>query len=360
MSAPLLGHLDVEFLELMDRVQADLRVLFATKNRFTLPISGTGSAGMEAMLTNLVEPGDRIVIGIHGVFGGRMAELARRLDAEVVEVHAEFGEAVAPEAMAEAIAAGDTRLVAIVHAETSTGVMQPLPEIVAAAKRAGALMLLDCVTSLGGAEVDLDALGIDAAFSGTQKCLSVTPGLAPLSLSEAALRKAADREHPIRSWYLDANLLAAYWNGDRVYHHTAPVAMIYALAAGLDEALGEGHRPRFDRHRRAAQALYRGLEALGLSCLVDPELRTPMLSSVLVPDGIDEVAVRRDLRQRYQIEIGGGLGSLQGRVWRIGLMGHGARLTSVLRVIGALGGTLSELGYGCDTSAALVAAAGRE
>jgi len=351
----MLGHLDPEFLELMDRVQRDLRTLFATENRFTLPISGTGSAGMETMLTNLVEPGDRIVIGIHGVFGGRMAELSRRLGAEVVEVHAEFGHALAPEMMAKAIAAGDTKLVALVHAETSTGVLQPLPEIVAAAKQAGALMLLDCVTSLGGANVDLDALGIDAAFAGTQKCLSVPPGLAPLSFAEAALRKVADRTRPITSWYLDVNLLGAYWSSDRVYHHTAPVAMIYALAAGLDQVLAEGLENRIARHRQVAQDLYRGLEALGLSCLVEPSVRTPMLTSVLVPKGIDELEVRSKLRQRHNIEIGGGLGSLQGRIWRIGLMGWGASRNSVLRVISALGGELSAMGHACDLQAALEA-----
>ncbi|MHC5064376.1 MAG: pyridoxal-phosphate-dependent aminotransferase family protein [Planctomycetota bacterium] len=356
--APLLGHLDPEFLALMDRVQSNLRRLFGTKNRFTLPISGTGSAGMETMLVNLVEPGDRMVIGINGVFGGRMAELSRRLGAEVVEVKADFGKALDPAEMAKAIDDGPTKLVAVVHAETSTGVLQPLPDIVSAAKQAGAMVLLDCVTSLGGVEVELDALGIDAAFSGTQKCLSVPPGLAPFTMSEQALKKATDRASATPSWYLDVKLLGGYWGGDRVYHHTAPVSMIYGLAAGLEEALAEGMSSRAARHSEVAQALYRGLEAMDMACLVDAEIRTPMLTSVIVPDGIDEAQVRSCLRRDHCIEIGGGLGPLKGKVWRIGLMGHGARLSSVQRLLSSLGAVLTAMGRACDVGQALTAARG--
>ncbi len=354
--APLLGHLDPEFLALMDRVQSNLRELFGTQNRFTVPISGTGSAGMEAMLVNLVEPGDRMVIGVNGVFGGRMAELARRLGADVVEVNAEFGQALDSQEVAAAIDGGPTRLVAVVHAETSTGVLQPLAGIAAAAKAADALFLLDCVTSLGGTPVDLDALGVDAAFSGTQKCLSVPPGLSPLSITQRALEKAASRSTPTPSWYLDVNLLGGYWGGDRVYHHTAPVSMIYGLAAGLEEALQEGMTARAARHRRVAAGLYKGLEAMGMSCLVDAELRTPMLTSVLVPEGLDEAEVRKRLRQDHCIEIGGGLGPLKGRVWRVGLMGHGARLESVQRLLSSLAAVLASMGRPCDIGPALDAA----
>ncbi len=336
MAAPTLGHLDPEFLALMDRVQADLRALFGTDNPFTLPISGTGSAGMETCFVNLVEPGDRVVIGVHGAFGGRMAELARRQGGDVVEVAAEFGTALDPTAMRDAIAAGETALVGVVHAETSTGVLQPMDEIAAAAREAGALLVLDCVTSLGGVELDIDAWGVDAAYAGTQKCLSAPPGLSPVTFSQRAIQRARQRKAAPPSWYLDVNLLGGYWGGERVYHHTAPINQIYGLAASLDLALEEGVGARAARHRAVATELYEGLAALGLSCLVDAPLRTPMLTSVRVPDGVDEAAVRRRLRAEHQIEIGGGLGPLAGAVWRIGLMGHGATSCSVRRVLAAL------------------------
>jgi alanine-glyoxylate transaminase/serine-glyoxylate transaminase/serine-pyruvate transaminase len=358
MAAPTIGHLDPEFLALMERVQADLRSVMGTRNRLTLPISGTGSAGMEAAITNLVEPGDRVVVGIHGVFGGRLAELVRRQGGELVEVRAEFGSALDQEALVRAIDSGPTSLVAFVHAETSTGVLQPFDAIVRAARDAGALVLADCVTSLGGVPVDADTSGFDAVYSGTQKCLSVPPGLSPFSLSPRAMEKVAARRSPPTSWYLDVGLLAGYWDADsaRVYHHTAPIQMVYGLAAGLDEILEEGLEARFARHRHVGEALWSGLAALGLSCAVDPSLRLPMLTSVVVPDGIDEKSVRRHLRDVHRIEIGGGLGSLAGRTWRIGLMGHGARLDCVLRVLAALADALAHQGFRCDPAAALNAA----
>lgn len=358
MAMPVLGHLDPEFVALMDRVQSGLRSLYGTENRFTLPISGTGSAGMEAAVVNLVEPGDRVVVGIHGVFGGRLRELVERQGGEAVVVEQEWGKSLDAEQMADAIGGGDTKIVAFVHAETSTGVLQPLPEIVAAAREVGALVLLDCVTSLAGTAVDLDRHGIDAAYSGTQKCLSVPPGLAPLSFSERAFEKISARSKPSTSWYLDAGLLSGYWGeGQRAYHHTAPISMIYALAAGIDAALEEGLDARFARHRDAAARLYRGLDAMGIECLVPAELRTPMLTSVLVPDGVDEAAVRTRLRRFHQIEIGGGLGVLAGRVWRIGLMGHGARRDVVQRLLAALGESLGFVGHRVDVATALQVAA---
>lgn len=359
MAAPTLGHLDPEFAALMDRVQADLRVVLGTQNRFTLPISGTGSAGMEAALVNLVEPGDRVVVGVHGVFGARIADLVARLGGEAVVVRAEFGAALDQEAVAAAIAAGDTKLCAFVHAETSTGVLQPSEGIVAAARTAGALVLADCVTSLGGTPVAIDASGFDAVFSGTQKCLSVPPGLAPLSLSERALERVAARQRTTTSWYLDVELLSAYWREgrERVYHHTAPVQMVYGLARGLDLVLDEGLDARFARHRAVAAALYRGLEPLGLECAVPLALRTPMLTAVRIPDGVDEPALRRHLREVWRIEVGGGLGAWKGRAIRIGLMGHGARLENVLRVLTALGDALRIAGRPADVSTALAAAA---
>ncbi len=358
MGTPLLGHLDPAFLGLMDGVQADLRTLFGTANEFTLPVSGTGSAGMDLCLVNLVEPGDRVVIGTHGVFGGRMKDLVQRLGGEVIEVSAEFGRSLDSEEMVAAIQGGPTRLVAFVHAETSTGVLMDPSVIAKAARDAGALVMLDCVTSLAGTPVSLDAWGIDAAFSGTQKCLSVPPGLAPVSFSERAMERLSQRSSPPPSWYLDVGLLNGYWGGERVYHHTAPISMVYALAAGLRETHEEGLAARFARHLEVAAALYRGLEPLGLSCLVAESERTPMLTTVVLPDGFDEVSARRAIRDRHQIEIGGGLGPLKGRVWRIGLMGHGARMTSVTQVLTAMGDVLCEAGYSADVSAAIAAAAG--
>lgn len=342
----------------MDEVQDGLREAFGTDNRFTLPISGTGSAGMETLLSNLVEPGDRMVIGIHGVFGGRMRELAERLGAEVVAVEQEFGKALDEQAMVRAIQAGPTRLVGVVHAETSTGVLQPLDAIAAAARQAGALLLLDCVTSLGGAPVELDRHGVAAAFSGTQKCLSVPPGLSPCSFSDAALEKIRGRANKSPTWYFDVGLLDGYWGGDRAYHHTAPVSMVYALGESLRDMRVEGLAVRQARHREAAAGLYRGLEVLGLDCLVDPEVRTPMLTSVCIPEGVDDLKVRQRLRAEHAIEIGGGLGSLKGRVWRIGLMGYGARAPVVRRVLSALGAVLQSEGFGCDAAAAAAASQG--
>ncbi|MBK8979262.1 MAG: alanine--glyoxylate aminotransferase family protein [Planctomycetes bacterium] len=338
LAAPLLGHLDPEFIALMDRVKRQLRDVFGTRAEFTLPISGTGSAGMEASLTNLLEPGDRAVIGVHGVFGARMVDCARRLGAEVAVVEAPFGEALDSDAVRRAALAGPTRLVAFVHAETSTGVLQPTDGIVAAARDAGALVLADCVTSLGGVPVDVDAAGFDAAFSGTQKCLSVPPGLAPLTFGPRAMERVAARRAPPPSWYLDVAMLAGYWREgvQRAYHHTAPVAMVYALARGLDLVLDEGLAARWERHRQAAALLYAGLDELGLRCVVAPALRLPQLTTVAVPDGVDAEVVRRRLRDEHRIEIGGGLGAMKGRVWRIGLMGHGARPDVVRRLLAAL------------------------
>ncbi|MEY2981045.1 MAG: hypothetical protein RL562_1272 [Planctomycetota bacterium] len=355
MAAPTLGHLDPEFVALMDRVQQDLRHVLGTTNRFTIPISGTGSAGMEAAVVNLVEPGDRVVVGVHGVFGGRMVDLVRRQGGEAVIVEAPFGQPLDQDAMARAIRGGPTRLVGFVHAETSTGVLQPFDGIVSAAREVGALVLGDCVTSLAGAPVDADQRGLDAVYSGTQKCLSVPPGLAPFTLSERAIERIRGRAKPSTSWYLDVGLLSAYWHegGDRVYHHTAPVQMVYGLARGLDLVVDEGLDARFARHRDVAEALYRGLEVLGLRCLVEPAVRTPMLTAVGVPEGVDEAGLRRHLRAAHHIEIGAGLGAFRGRAVRIGLMGHGARLPNVRRLIAALGDGLALAGQPVDVGAAL-------
>lgn len=354
---PLLGHLDPEFLPVLDRVQAGLRRLFGTTNQLTLPLAGTGTAGMEALVANLVEPGDRVVIGVHGVFGQRFAESARRAGGDVVPVTADFGQPLDAEAMAAAIAAGPTRLCVVVHAETSTGVLTDLEPIAAAARAAGALLAVDCVTSLGGLPIDCDVRGIDAAFSGTQKCLSVPPGLAPVTFSPRALSRVEARRTPV-PFYFDTRLLTGYFGRDRAYHYTAPISLLYALAASLDELDAEGFAARVERHRAVSRALRRGLAPLGLEPLVPERAATPMLTTVRIPDGIDDAAFRGHLRRVHRIEVGGGLGPLAGRVFRVGLMGHGARIENVLRALAAFGDALAALGRRPDVAAALAAARG--
>ena len=332
MAQPLLGHLDPEFLAILDGVQSSLRNLFGTDNRFTLPLSATGSAGMEACLVNLLEAGDRIVIGINGVFGGRMADVARRAGAEVIAVEAPWGLPLDESAMAAAIESTRPKVVAFVHAETSTGVRQDPEAIARTAREAGALVVLDCVTSLAGIPVELDRWGIDAAYSGTQKCLSCPPGLSPVSFSPRALEAVTNRGTPVQSWYLDVGLLDGYYGGERVYHHTAPISAIYGLAAGLARVSDEGMEKRVARHRAAAEYLVESLEPLGFSPLVSAEHRLPMLTTLQLPKTVcerGEAAVRSALLQRHAIEVGGGLGELAGRVWRIGLMGENATHESV-------------------------------
>jgi len=356
-SKPLLGHLDPDFVPLLDYAQAGLRRLFATKNKLTLPLAGTGSAGMEAIVANLVEPGDRVVVGVHGVFGLRMADSVRRAGGDAVEVKVEFGRSLDPDAMQKAIAAGPTKLCVVVHAETSTGVLTDLAPIAKAARDAGALFAVDCVTSIAGVPLDFDELGVDAAFCGTQKCLSVPPGLAPVTFSERALACVHARKHPV-PFYFDTKLLNGYFGTERAYHYTAPISMIYALVASLEEIEVEGMEARFARHREVAAALRRGLAPLGLTPLVPVAEATPMLTTIRYPDGIDDGVFRKHLRQQHRIEVGGGLGSLAGKVFRVGLMGHGARLENVLRALAAFGDALAAAGHKPDVSASLAAVHG--
>jgi alanine-glyoxylate transaminase/serine-glyoxylate transaminase/serine-pyruvate transaminase len=355
-SLPLLGHLDPAFVPLLDQVQARLRTLFGTTNAFTLPLAGTGTAGMEAVVANLVARGDRVVVGVHGVFGQRFAEAVRRRAGDVVVVAAEFGLPVDPEAFARAVAAGPTKLCAIVHAETSTGVLTDMAPFAAAAHAAGALFAVDCVTSLGGLELEFDRLGVDAAFSGTQKCLSAPPGLSPVTFSPRALARAHANPDPV-PFYFDTKLLTGYFGPDRAYHYTAPISMLYALAAALDEVDAEGLQPRARRHWNVARALRAGLPALGLEPLVPEAAATPMLTTVRHAPGVDDKTFRSCLRQRHGIEVGGGLGPLAGKVFRVGLMGHGARLSNVLRALAAFGDALAAAGRTVDVPAALAAAA---
>ncbi|MBL8737060.1 MAG: aminotransferase class V-fold PLP-dependent enzyme [Planctomycetes bacterium] len=354
-SLPLLGHLDPAFVPLLDRVQQGLRQLFGVDHALTLPIAGTGTAGMEALVANLVEPGDCVVVGVHGVFGQRFAEAVRRAGGDVVEVRAPFGMPLPLAELERAIAAGSTRLCCVVHAETSTGVRTDLAPIAAAARAAGALFAVDCVTSLGGMVLEFGRLGVDAAFSGTQKCLSVPPGLSPVTFGPRALERVAARRAPV-PFYFDTRLLTGYFGPDRAYHYTAPISLLYALDAGLAEIAEEGLSARAARHEGVARALRAGLEPLGLEPLVPTAHATPMLTVVRHAAGIDDRAFRTHLRQVHQIEVGGGLGPLAGQVFRVGLMGHGARLPNVLRLLAAIGDALAVQGQSVDVPAALAAA----
>jgi alanine-glyoxylate transaminase / serine-glyoxylate transaminase / serine-pyruvate transaminase len=338
-SRPVLGHLDPEFIALLDETNAWLRQAFRTENALTFPVSATGSAGMEAAFVNFVEPGDTVVIGVNGVFGQRMCEVAARCRADVVRVDAEWGQAIEPDRLLAAHR--DPKVIAVVHAETSTGVRNDIRELGAA--KGDALLLVDCVTSLGGIPVEIDEWHVDIAYSGTQKCLGVPPGLAPLTVSARALERVLPSP---QSWYLDLNMIKKYVTGEgaRAYHHTAPISMIYALHAGLRVLFEEGLENSWARHAECGGLLQDGLEAMGMRLFAQDGHRLPELTTVWVPDlpsGLDEAAVRRRLLQYYGIEIGGGLGPVAGKVWRIGCMGHTARPRNVTLLLGALGEILA-------------------
>lgn len=348
LAHPTIGHLDPAFGALMDEVAAGLRAVFQTENRVAIPISGTGSAGMEAMVANLVRPGDRVVCGVHGLFGERMADELARHGADVVRVEAEWGRALDSEALTAAVAAGDTAALFVVHAETSTGVAQPLDGLADACHEAGALFLLDCVTSLAGHPLALDESGVDAAFSGTQKCLNAPPGLAPFTANARALERVEDGRVP--SWYFDLSLVLAYWRDAddasakpaRAYHHTAPINLIYALAEALEIVQEEGLDARWARHATAHETLRRALAELGFERLAPEGEQLHPLLAVRVPEGIDEADVRKALLTEDGIEISGGLGPLAGKTWRIGVMGEGARPEAQHRLIVALAQRLGQ------------------
>ena len=340
MATPLIGHLDPEFVTVMDDIKAMAQLTFQTQNHLTFVVSAPGSAGMETCLVNLLEPGDEALICIHGVFGGRMADIAERCGAKVSRVEAPWGEPIDPEQVKRALENSRPKLVAIVHAETSTGVLQPLEEIGRMAKDAGALFVVDAVTSYCGAEVKVDEWGIDAIYSGTQKCLSAPPGLSPVSFSERAVAALEQRKTKVQSWFLDLSLVKSYWEGaKRAYHHTAPVSSMFALREAYRLVLEEGLENRFARHRKNHELLKKELESMGFEFLVQPDCRLPMLNAVVIPPGIDEAATRKRLLDDYNIEIGGGLGKYAGKIWRIGLMGesstpnHVRLLSSALRDI---------------------------
>ena len=357
LAAPLVGHLDPVFVAMMEEVKSLLRFVFATENALTIPISGTGSAGMEACVVNLVEPGDEVVVGVNGVFGTRLAEVATRAGATVTRVEAPWGRVVRAEQVEAALRnCRQPKLVALIHAETSTGAWQPLEDAAHLAHDHGALFLADCVTSLGGAPVEIDRWGIDAAYSGTQKCLSCPPGLSPITFGPRAVEALRRRKTPVQSWYLDLTLLERYWGEERVYHHTAPISMNYALREALRLVAEEGLAARFARHRANHEALAAGLASLGLAFASEEGHRLPMLNAVTVPDGMDEARVRRRLLDAHGIEIGGGLGPMKGRVWRIGLMGESSRRAHVLLLLSALEDALRAEGHRVAAGAALAAA----
>lgn len=339
MARPTLGHLDPQFLMVMDAVNQGLREVFGTQNALTFPVSGTGSAAQEAAMVNLLEPGDTAIIGINGVFGGRLAEMARRCGATVVPMEAEWGRIVEPGQVREALTKHpEARIVAVVAAETSTGVWQPLDEIGALVRATETLLVVDAVTALAGTPVEVDAVGIDVCYSGTQKCLGVPPGLGPITFSEKALARIRGRQAPSQSWYLDAALLAEYVGegAQRRYHHTAPVNMMYGLFEGLRMVQEEGLDHRYSRHARVGRRLKAELVDRGFTLFAQEGHRLPQLTSALLPEGLEEGPLRRRLLEEHDIEVGGGLGAAAGKLWRIGLMGTGANDENVDRLLQAV------------------------
>jgi alanine-glyoxylate transaminase / serine-glyoxylate transaminase / serine-pyruvate transaminase len=357
MSTPLLGHLDPEFLALMEESKTLLRSVFGTANDLTIPVSATGSAGMEAAFVNVLEPGDEVVVCINGVFGERMSDIVGRCGADLTRVDADWGTIVPAEKVEAALkTVKNPKVVAIVHAETSTGVLQPLDEIAKLAHDAGALFLVDAVTSLGGVPVNVDATGIDVCYSGTQKCLSCPPGLSPVTFGARALEVIQTRKTKVQSWYLDMSMIAKYWGEERVYHHTAPISMVYAFREALRLVDEEGLEARYERHRLHSAALAAGLQALGLGLGAQEGHRAPMLTLTQIPDGVDDGAVRRRLLNEFDLEIGGGLGVFAGKMWRIGLMGESCQRSSVLTCLDALETCLRGEGQPIDAGAGVSAA----
>ena len=359
MSASLLGHLDPKFLGAMDDVREMLREVFHTKNAATLPVSGTGTAGMEAAVVNILEPGDTILVATNGYFGERLAEIAERASAKVVTLPHPVGQPVDAESIRAELAKHDkVNAVAVVHAETSTGVLTPLPEIAKVAHDAGALFIVDAVTSLGGVEMRVDDWDVDVCYSGTQKCIGAPPGLAPITFSDRAIEAMAGRKTKVQSFYLDMTMLSDYWQ-QRVYHHTAPISMIYALREALRLVLEEGLESRWRRHAASATALYSGIEAMGLGILANKNYRVPSLTVITAPEGMAEADVRKHLLEHNDIEVSGGLASmpqLAGKAWRVGLMGYNSTSANVLRFLSAFESALAAQGFEVPAGAGVVAA----
>lgn len=361
LSRPTVGHLDPTFVHMMEELKDLLRYAFQTRNEVTFAVSGPGSAGMEACFVNLVEPGDTVVVCRNGVFGERMRQNVERCGGTAVVVDDEWGRPVDPAKVEAALREHpEAKIVAFVHAETSTGAASDAEALARIAREHGCLTIVDTVTSLGGIPVQVDAWGLDAVYSGSQKCLSCVPGLSPVTFGERALAKVRGRKTPVQSWFLDLTLVLGYWGGDgkRTYHHTAPVNALYALHEALVLLKEEGIESAWARHRLHHRALRAGLEAMGLSFVVEESHRLPQLNAVYAPEGVDEAAVRRRLLEDYSLEIGAGLGAFAGRVWRIGLMGYAAKRQNVLTCLGALEAVLAELGAPIPKGEAVAAALG--
>jgi alanine-glyoxylate transaminase/serine-glyoxylate transaminase/serine-pyruvate transaminase len=357
LTSPVIGHMDPAYFKTLDRIGDQLRKLFQTQNRLTHATPGTGTSGMEACVANLIEPGDPVLICVHGYFGDRLRQMAERQEADVTVIKGEWGRPTDPQQVKKAFQSKDYKVIALVHAETSTGVQQPMDDIVRLARDHGTMVLLDTVTSLGGVEIKVDEWGLDAVYSCSQKCIGAPPGLAPVTFSDRAIEATRNRKHPIRSWYLDITLLDQYWGSTpRVYHHTSSSTLNYALLEALLLIEEEGLQNRFKRHLKNHQALVAGAEAMGLEMLVKPEHRLPTLNTIRVPDGINEAEVRSYLLQTFNLEIGAGLGALAGQVWRVGLMGYSSSAENVLFFLAAISRALAVQGCHTDLSAGSEAA----
>jgi alanine-glyoxylate transaminase / serine-glyoxylate transaminase / serine-pyruvate transaminase len=357
MTQPVIGHMDPLFLEALGQLQQMLRETFRTRNTITLPIPGTGSAGMEAALVNFLEPGDEAAVVVGGVFAGRMCEIVERCGAKLTRIDNAWGTAADPERVRQAVRGKKLKLLGVVHSETSTGVCQPLAPMREIATETGALLAVDTVSSLGGLPLEVDQWGLDVCYSGSQKCLACPPGLAPITLSERAAEVLRKRHTPVQSWYLDLSMVEKYWGPERAYHHTPPVNMLFALHEALRILQMEGLEASWDRHRRCHLAFVAGIEALGLKPFVlDPALRAATVNTISIPDGVEDAKVRALLMDRFQIEIAGGLGQLKGRIWRVGLMGLTATPANVLLLLAALESALSQCGFKLDRGAGVAAA----
>ena len=356
LARPTIGHLDPQFVEMMDDLKGLMQYAFQTQNALTIPVSAPGSAGMESCFVNLVEPGDKVIVCQNGVFGGRMRENVVRCGGEAVMVEDEWGRAVDPQKVEEALKANpDAKILAFVHAETSTGAQSDAATLARLAREHGCLTIVDTVTSLGGSPLKVDEWGLDAVYSGTQKCLSCVPGLSPVTFSDRAVEAIKNRTHTVQSWFLDLNLVMGYWGqgAKRAYHHTAPVNALYALHEALLILQEEGLEKSWARHARLHEALRVGLEALGLPIVVPEGERLPQLNAVTIPEGADDLTVRQRLHREYNLEIGAGLGALAGKVWRIGLMGHGCTPANTLLCVSALGAVLGDMGLSVDRNSAM-------
>jgi len=360
LTTPLIGHMDPAYFKTLDQVAEGLRLVFQTQNKVTHATPGTGTSGMEACVANLMEPADPVLVCVHGYFGDRVRLMAERQEADITVIEGEWGRPTDPQQVEEALKAKAYKVITVVHAETSTGVLQPMDDIVRLAKENGVMILLDTVTSLGGVELKADEWGLDAAYSCSQKCIGAPPGLAPVTFSDRAVEAAKSRKHPIRSWYLDITLLEKYWgSAPRAYHHTSSSTLNYALLEALLLIEEEGLQNRFERHLTNHQALVAGVEAMGLEMLVKPEHRLPTLNTIRVPEGVDEAGVRGYLLEKFNLEIGSGLGALAGQVWRVGLMGDSSSAENVLFFLSAISRALAVQGCKTDLPAGLEASMSR-